>query len=570
MKPPHLPLGSLRGNLHTKDTNFIGGQLNSKSAHVLSKHRHGHLPSVKIRKKKRKPASEKKGEIKLEKWNKVSPLGWTPHMRESADGAFFGTKFYLFGGVGGCGGRNEHGGRCSDVCVMDFEPKYGGYRWELLQCEGKIPPPRSSHTVTRVGDEMWIFGGEGPYLGLNKRTTYDDAYVFTFSTATWRQLILKAGTPVSPGGEKAPTSERIQDRDIRFGCGSVLTEGSTSDRGAPPALPSARRGHAAALIGERLVLFGGMGPDRRFMQDVFLNDVHCIDTKTLVSNELRCTGIAPSPRSHHTATASGTKLFVFGGLSFDVQPAKDGPCSRPNSLGRTQTFASDRVFMLDVDALEWSQPHIAGVGPGERYGHTTTDSCNAPNLLYVFGGRSSKGEPDHTLFVLDTKVLAWSTPKTDGILPCSRYSHMSKCYPKKDQLCIFGGSSFTSYCSADFYMLKLKDPPPPPPPPPEKVPSPRVFRLDASPRTNTKNMTKSKSLKKKLDTVMKWTRYRENGSTSNSPRRLSMKTNARKSPQGHARTFLLRFRSRLKGHSGGFGSSQKNPTRSRLYSTTPS
>lgn len=69
--------------------------------------------------------------------------------------------------------------------------------------------------------------------------------------------------------------------------------------------PRPRAGHAAVAVGERLFVFGGGDGEN------YLNDLSCLDTKTMVWQQVTTSGPIPSPRSRHTATCVGMSLLFL-------------------------------------------------------------------------------------------------------------------------------------------------------------------------------------------------------------------------------------------------------------------
>jgi N-acetylneuraminic acid mutarotase len=92
--------------------------------------------------------------------------------------------------------------------------------------------------------------------------------------------------------------------------------------------PCARQGHGLVLIGKLLYLFGGMANQHSFddlwcydtgRADKGLHgraDVTCVTDSHTWRQELMATDTKPCARSGHVLAAVGTKLLLFGGLSF--------------------------------------------------------------------------------------------------------------------------------------------------------------------------------------------------------------------------------------------------------------
>eukprot|EP00656_Telonema_subtile_P047243 TRINITY_DN5412_c0_g1_i6.p1 TRINITY_DN5412_c0_g1~~TRINITY_DN5412_c0_g1_i6.p1 ORF type:complete len:451 (+),score=108.51 TRINITY_DN5412_c0_g1_i6:803-2155(+) len=107
-------------------------------------------------------------------------------------------------------------------------------------------------------------------------------------------------------------------------------------------------------------------------------------------------GETPAPRSLHTATAVGNRLFVFGGQEGGY------------------TFGD--VLVLDIDTYEWSKPEITGESPGAVFRHAAT---LVGSLIYVFGGYDGQKDTND-LSVLDTLAMHWSRPAMKGSRPTPR------------------------------------------------------------------------------------------------------------------------------------------------------
>ncbi len=52
-----------------------------------------------------------------------------------------------------------YGGDKSGVSVCSTEG--GDWRWQTVATEGEMPPDRTLHTATVVGDSLVVFGGTG-------------------------------------------------------------------------------------------------------------------------------------------------------------------------------------------------------------------------------------------------------------------------------------------------------------------------------------------------------------------------------------------------------------------------
>lgn len=359
-----------------------------------------------------------------EEWVQHTPMSWNPAMRVDCSSVVIGRKLFIFGGVGGKG-------RFNDVAFYNVDTE----EWFPVKTFGRHPPKCSGHTVFAVNDnKVWLFGGEGGFENCG-RTTFNHTHELDINTGKWTLLKIKGEAPL-----------RI--------------------------VPQPRRGHTTVVLeNSDVVLFGGLGPDRVFMQDNYFNDVFVLDTGNLLWKKVVSTGTVPSPRAGHTATLMpGTKqMVVFGGISENIVSTRDKPRmassyavtkgkdSKVQSRGdadKWAPFASPDVYTLDVVSYRWTKLSTVGASPGPLHGHTATASNISPRNLYVFGGRSFSNAPSSELFVLDVDNGVWSCAKVCGSVPKPRYSHVAGCLGRT--LLVYGGSSYTTYCNADVYSLRMK------------------------------------------------------------------------------------------------------------------
>ncbi|GLC37373.1 hypothetical protein PLESTB_001594300 [Pleodorina starrii] len=138
-------------------------------------------------------------------------------------------------------------------------------RWIRLPQNGNVPVERSSHSITVIGDRLFLFGGEhDPRVPVGS-----DLFEYSFESCTWRVV---------------------------------------DSKGEPP---SPRVAHSAASVGNTLYVFGGRcGLE---MGEGAMNDLYAFDVATSTWSRLEAQGPLPPKRSYHTMTAVGPKLYVFGG-----------------------------------------------------------------------------------------------------------------------------------------------------------------------------------------------------------------------------------------------------------------
>ncbi|PIK62823.1 putative host cell factor 1 isoform X2 [Apostichopus japonicus] len=250
-----------------------------------------------------------------------------------------GTRLFIFGGM------VEYGKYSNEL----YELQASRWEWKRLKPRspkiGPVPCPRLGHTFTLVGSKAYLFGGlandsDDPKNNIPRYL--NDLYT----------LELRSGYP-----------------NLSWDLPEV--HGT---------LPPARESHTCVSYSgreeksPRLIVYGGMSGCR--LGDLWqLN----IDAMTWIRPDVH--GPVPLPRSLHSATTIGNRMFVFGGwvplVMDDVKVAaheKEWKC--------TNTLAS-----LNLETMTWeplSMEVFEDAIPRARAGHC---SVNIHTRLYVWSGR---------------------------------------------------------------------------------------------------------------------------------------------------------------------------------------
>ncbi|XP_070541183.1 rab9 effector protein with kelch motifs-like [Ptychodera flava] len=162
-------------------------------------------------------------------------------------------KLYVFGGA-------EKDVNVNDVQVLDTSLG----TWSVVSASGKPPSVRTCHSMTSIGDKLYIFsGGQAGAEPVGDRKVH----VFDASTQTWSQPNIKGNSP------------------------------------------KPRHGHVMVAIGTKIYIHGGMAGT------TFYDDVHELDTVALSWRQVKCKGNVPCNRTAHTGVALNKKLYIFGGMN---------------------------------------------------------------------------------------------------------------------------------------------------------------------------------------------------------------------------------------------------------------
>ena len=177
------------------------------------------------------------------------------------------------------------------------------------------------HAAVIDGHKLYSFGGYYNYLNNE-----DQIVVHIFNTLCLRWMKL---SPVTNGRGQRPT----EVPSGRWGHTAVLVEEIAyiwGGWGGYPysnvlyafdvdthswfkpnisgTIPVARSYHSACVLEKVMYVYGG-----RTQLTAFTNDMHKLDTSTMVWSSINTKGTPPPPSVCHSATIIGTKMFVFGG-----------------------------------------------------------------------------------------------------------------------------------------------------------------------------------------------------------------------------------------------------------------
>ncbi|KAG9454033.1 hypothetical protein H6P81_006937 [Aristolochia fimbriata] len=198
-------------------------------------------------------------------------------------------QILIFGGFGGIG---RHARR-NDTLTLD--PIAGVL--SAINAE-RSPSPRLGHTSSTLGEHVFVIGGRGDPTQI-----LSDVWVLNTAKGEWKSLDC-SGSKFSP-----------------------------------------RHRHAAATVGSKIYLFGGLN------HETIYSCLYAFDTETLLWSEISNQGEEwPCARHSHSLVASKTQLFVFGG--YDGEKA----------LGDLYSF--------DVRTCAWKKEKTTGKAPYARFSHS--------------------------------------------------------------------------------------------------------------------------------------------------------------------------------------------------------
>ncbi|XP_069793528.1 host cell factor 1-like isoform X2 [Narcine bancroftii] len=250
-----------------------------------------------------------------------------------------GTRLLVFGGM------VEYGKYSNEL----YELQASRWEWKKLKARAPKngPPPcaRLGHCFSVIDNKCYLFGGlandsEDPKNNIPRYL--NDLYI----------LELKPGSGV-------------------VGWDIPVTYGTP---------PPPRESHTAVVYRSKdsskpkLVIYGGMSGCR-------LGDLWILDVENLTWNKPEVSGVPPLPRSLHSATMIGSKMYVFGGWVPLVLEDVKAP-THEKEWKCTNTLAC-----LDLETMNWTQISTESFEdsiPRARAGHC---SVSISTRLYVWSGR---------------------------------------------------------------------------------------------------------------------------------------------------------------------------------------
>ncbi|XP_028084821.1 acyl-CoA-binding domain-containing protein 4-like [Camellia sinensis] len=254
--------------------------------------------------------------------------------------------------------------------------------------------------------------------------------------------------PVTENGDTFPETKTIptengslletQDKDVILeGLGSV----NVYDQWVAPSefgpRPKARYEHGAAIIDDKMYIFGGNHNGR------YLNDLQVLDLRSWSWSRLEIKTAADSVESpslvsvppcagHSLIPWRTDKLLSIGGHTKDA----------------SETM---QVKVFDLRTYTWSTLKTYGKPPVSRGGQSVT---LVGLSLVIFGGQDAKRSLLNDLHILDLETLTWDEIDAVGMPPSPRSDHAAAVHAER-YLLIFGGGSHAT-CFNDLHVLDLQ------------------------------------------------------------------------------------------------------------------
>ncbi|XP_076008904.1 host cell factor 2 isoform X2 [Genypterus blacodes] len=334
-------------------------------------------------------------------WRKArSVTGVIPRSRHGHRAAAIRELIIVFGG------GNE--GIAEDLHVYNTVSK----QWFLPAVRGDIPPGCAAHGFVCDGIRILVFGGMVEY---GKYT--NSLYELQASRWLWKKLKPRAPRNALPPCPRMGHSlTLVGNKCYLFG---GLANDSEDPNGNVPRFlsdlyelelqsvsgargwnvpdtkgggPSARESHTsvayAGFGSPKLYIFGGMQGER-------LDDLWQLDLDTMVWSMPKTRGPTPLPRSLHSASVIGNKMYVFGG--WIAVPETD----EPNALG-AEWICTNSLNVLNLDSMSWQR-----LGPERHDDIRSQLEKQGPQIDDPYACRP-KARAGHCSVTVGSRLYIWS------------------------------------------------------------------------------------------------------------------------------------------------------------------
>jgi serine/threonine protein kinase/uncharacterized protein YjiS (DUF1127 family) len=300
----------------------------------------------------------------------------------------------------------------STVAMLDVH----NYVWSLPTIDGVPPPARMGATATRVGTDLFIFGGSDGKSSLRDLNVL--VYVTWFTPPYGgRQPPARVGHTLTLVGSKlyllGGASQGVAYNDLFVLDPTAQTWSRPPMYGAPP---DALVGHTTVAVGAELIVWGG-GDGRRAH-----SGLNVVDTHNLLWSRPQTSGSEPLAHVGHSAVHADAKMYIFGGY------------------GQQQYW--NELVVLDTGIMVWIRPHTTGTPPEQCVLHSANLIWSSTGWVMVIYGGSFEEKPIDQIFALDISHMRWSNIGHlvwEGPRPAPRFGHGATAIGSK--LFIFGGTS---------------------------------------------------------------------------------------------------------------------------------
>ncbi|XP_011648837.1 acyl-CoA-binding domain-containing protein 4 isoform X2 [Cucumis sativus] len=250
--------------------------------------------------------------------------------------------------------------------------------------------------------------------------------------------------PIIENGNSIPETKNIstengslpetQDKDVLVeGLGSIVVYDQWISPPVSGLRPKARYEHGAAVIQDKMYIFGGNHNGR------YLSDLHVLDLRSWAWTKLEAKTQSPESPPEKLTPCAGHSLIPWENKLLSVA----GHTKDPSDAIQVRVF--------DVQTSTWSNLKTYGKPPASRGGQSVT---LVGTSVVIFGGQDAKRTLLNDLHILDLETMTWDEIDAVGAPPSPRSDHAAAVHAER-YLLIFGGGSHAT-CFNDLHVLDLQ------------------------------------------------------------------------------------------------------------------
>ncbi|KAF9455255.1 galactose oxidase, partial [Collybia nuda] len=195
--------------------------------------------------------------------------------------------------------------------------------------------------------------------------------------------------------------------------------------------PVGRYGHAVTMAGSKFIVFGGQ-VDGEFLNDLWSFDLNSRISKAVWEYLEPVGGEIPARRTGHVCVTYGDRIIIFGGT--------DGQ------------YHYNDTWSFDLQTRQWSELNCIGFIPSPREGHA---AAVVDDVIYVFGGRGVDGKDLGDLSAFKISNQRWYMFQNMGPSPSGRSGHAMASMGHR--VYVLGGESFSPSKADDSGLVHVLD-----------------------------------------------------------------------------------------------------------------
>ena len=234
--------------------------------------------------------------------------------------------------------------------------------------------------------------------------------------------------------------------------------------------PNKRRNHIAEVIGNLMLIHGGVGEDNEILDDCYLLNLQLLKW---VSPSL--VPYSPSPRvyghssclviPHSILNNNKFNIYKYPDLDYYNKNQKKKQIERGLYVFGGKTKDTDGlsnslwILLLGQKPLRWNKIDTKGNPPSPRYFHSM-NFFEKSKYIIIHGGRNDNLSSSSALndtFILDLLYFNWIKiqlySNIHGFKIISRFGHNSSIFANK--LIIFGGMNNNNYIGSSLFIINL-------------------------------------------------------------------------------------------------------------------